>query len=97
GNSAANSTREHIVRIGGATRLNISYNNFTNLNRQGQGDSQDIGKGSIVVQKGSYAYVAHNTVTGGPIGVGPLGGDTSMALNDKSAAWDWAVVDANTL
>lgn len=97
GNFAANSTREHIVRIGGATRLNISYNNFTNLNRQAEGDSQDIAKGSIVVQKGSYAYVAHNTVTDGPIGVGPLAGNTTDALNDKSAAWDWAVIDGNTV
>ncbi len=46
------------------------------------------------MQKGSYAYVAHNT-TKGPSGVGPLGGDNG--LTDSGARFKHAVFEANRL
>ena len=52
GNSVANSTRQHIVRSGGTDRFAIAYNNFTNLDRTKNGDSGDVGKGTIVAQEG---------------------------------------------
>jgi PKD repeat protein len=89
GNTAANSTREHIVRLSGVDRALIVNNDFTNLDRRPE-DKYDTSKGTIEMHNGSYAYIAHNTVAGGTIRVGPLG-----LHEDASTATDWAVVDGN--
>ena len=89
GNSAANSTREHIVRLSGVDRALIADNDFTNLDRR-PADKYDTSKGTIEMHHGSYAYIAHNTVAGGTIRVGPLG-----LHEDPSTATDWAVIDGN--
>jgi PKD repeat protein len=89
GNTAANSTREHIVRLSGVDRALIVNNDFTNLDRRPE-DKYDTSKGTIEMHNGSYAYIAHNTVTGGTIRVGPLG-----LHEDPSTATDWAVIDGN--
>jgi hypothetical protein len=92
GNTAANSTREHIVRLSGVTNALIAANDFTNLDRR-PGDKYDTSKGTIEMHNGSYAYIAHNTVADGTIRVGPLG------INDEppTTATDWAVIESNTL
>ncbi len=91
-NTVPNSTREHIVRVGNGARINVSHNNFTNLDRRGVGDPYDYAKGVINIQKGSYAYVAHN-VTKGPSGVGPLGGGDG--LHDTGSRFKHAVFEGN--
>jgi PKD repeat protein len=73
GNSAPNSTREHIVRLGGADHVAISFNDFDNISRVNTGDPNDIGKGTLVLQKCSNVYASENTLHNG-IGVGPLDG-----------------------
>ncbi len=72
GNSVPNSTREHIIRIGGGERVNIGDNDFGNIDRRNQGDPYDYAKGVVNVQKGSHAYVWGNRLNGSN-GVGPLG------------------------
>lgn len=93
-NSVPNSTREHILRVGNGTRINASYNTFSNLDLRGTGDAYDYAKGVLNIQKGSYAYIAHNTANG-PSGVGPLGGGDGS--NDTSSRFKHAVFEANRL
>jgi PKD repeat protein len=92
GNVAANSTREHIVRLSGVSKALIAANDFTNLDRR-PADKYDTSKGTIEMHNGSYAYIAHNTVADGTIRVGPLG------INDEpvTTATDWSVIESNTL
>jgi PKD repeat protein len=92
GNQAANSTREHIVRLSGVTGALIAANDFSNIDRR-PADKYDTSKGTIEMHNGSYAYIAHNTVSDGTIRVGPLG------INNEPAttATDWAVIESNTL
>ena len=91
GNSAANSTREHIVRLSGVQRALIADNDFTNLDRR-PADKYDTSKGCIEMHTGAYAYIAHNTIADGTIRVGPLG-----LKEDPSTATDWAVIEDNHL
>ena len=93
GNKVANSTREHIIRIGGAEGVTISGNDLTNLDRRSQGDSIDIAKGVIVMQKGSFGYATDNQIRGGGGGVGPLGGPDGSG--DPTARWLWAIWENN--
>ncbi len=72
GNTVANSTREHVVRMVDWTNISIENNNFTNANRQSV-DPSDYSKGCIEMHVGSYGYVVNNSVTGGDIRTGPLG------------------------
>ncbi|HUB26805.1 MAG TPA: PKD domain-containing protein [Tepidisphaeraceae bacterium] len=88
GNTAANSTRQHIVRVGGASLLNIEDNNFTNLSRTAV-DSNDIAKPTIDLQMGTYAFIAQNTLSDGPLCIGPL--------TTQPSGFDAAVVEDNTL
>jgi PKD repeat protein len=92
GNSAANSTREHIVRLSGVSRALIAANDFTNLDRR-PADKYDYSKGTIEMHNGSYAWIAHNTVTDGTIRVGPLG----INGEPPTTATDWSVIESNTL
>ena len=93
-NSAPNSTREHVVRLGNAARVNIGYNTFENKDRRSQGDSYDFDKTAVNIQKGTYAYVQHNDLRG-PSTVGPLG--TADGLSDKSARFRYAVFESNKI
>jgi hypothetical protein len=92
GNKVANSTREHIIRVGGADRVLVAFNDFTNIDRSWT-DRSDIAKGTMTLQKGSYIYATRNKVTAGGIGVGPLGGVDGK--DDASARAKWVVVDGN--
>jgi PKD repeat protein len=92
GNTAANSTREHIVRLSGVQRALIAGNHFANLDRR-PADKDDYSKGTIEMHNGNYAYIAGNDVTGGTIRVGPLG----LHGEDLSAATDWSVIEDNQL
>ena len=99
GNTVANSTREHVIRMANSQRVLVAYNTFTNLDRTAV-DRDDRAKGCIVVQnQTSYVYVAHNYVKDGGIGVGPLGiaGATVQYPSEKQARSRWVVVDSNTL
>jgi PKD repeat protein len=91
GNFAANSTRQHNVRMSGVRRILIDSNNFTNLDRT-KVDKDDYSKGAIEMHKGYYAWISHNTVAGGTIRVGPRGGDVEP---DMSTATEWCVIDSN--
>ena len=100
GNTVANSTREHVVRVsgGGATRVLVEYNNFANVDRTALGDTQDIAKATIAAQNGSYLYAADNTLRSGPAGVGPL--NRADLVNDpvqQASNFQWSVFDGNTL
>lgn len=90
GNEDANSTREHCIRTAGVIRQLVAYNTFANLDRR-PGDPGDYSKGCIEIHRGSYAWVANNTVTDGDIRTGPLGG----SKEPPSSATDWCVVENN--
>ena len=92
GNYAPNSTREHTIRLGNATKINLGYNDFGNKDLRSQGDQWDYAKAALNIQKGSFAYVHHNKVRG-PWGVGPLGnGD---GLGDTGARFKYAIFEGN--
>jgi hypothetical protein len=93
GNKVANSTREHIIRIGGARGVTISGNDLTNLDRTRAGDGSDVAKGVIVMQAGSHGYVTDNQIRGGGGGVGPLSGPDGM--NQMDDRWLWAIWENN--
>jgi PKD repeat protein len=82
GNYDANSTQQHDLRTSGVDRQLVAYNNFTNLGHL---------KGTIEIQKGTYAYVIGNTLADGPLRAGPRGENTEPA----STVTDWTVFDAN--
>jgi PKD repeat protein len=91
-NQAANSTREHIVRMSGVKRVLVADNDFTNLDRR-PADKDDYSKGTIEAHQGSYIYIVHNKVADGTIRVGPLGG----ANESPDTATEWVVIDGNTV
>jgi hypothetical protein len=74
GNYAANTTKEHIVRLVGLDMVNVQQNNFTNHD----------GKGCIEMHEGQYGWIVDNTVDGGDIRVGPLGlwGESASSQTD---------------
>jgi hypothetical protein len=84
GNTVANSVNEHVIRIGGAKHVLISYNNLANIS----------GKGVVTIQGGAYAYVAHN-VLNGPSGVGPLATAQSGSLANFNGNFQYAVFEDN--
>jgi len=90
GNSAANSTREHIVRSSGTARMLVAYNNFTNLDRSDV-DASDYDKGVVEVHKGSYAYVANNDLYDGALRAGPRGN----GWEPPETATNWVVFENN--
>ncbi|QOV88004.1 PKD domain-containing protein [Humisphaera borealis] len=92
GNYAANSTREHCMRVKDANRLLIAYNNFTNVSRESV-DKEDIRKGTIVMQRGSWSYIYGNIVKDGPLHVGPRGEATEPSTTRTS----WTVVANNKI
>src|SRR5207253_5274934 len=67
GNSCTDSLYQHVLRNGGSDRLLVAYNNFANPNVAG-----GVIKQTLNIHKGSYIYMAHNTLTDGDVRVGPL-------------------------
>jgi hypothetical protein len=74
GNTSANSTRQHNIRAAdGFNRALIEYNTLTNLDRRNV-DSGDFSKTTLNIQDGTNMYIRGNTLTGGTVRIGPLGG-----------------------
>jgi len=94
GNYAANSTREHIVRVNYCNMINVSYNDFTNLNRQADGDKYDIQKTALNMQSGSFAYMGFNKLQAA-WQVGPLGKE--KGVEDVSRRFKYAIGEFNEL
>ena len=95
GNTVANSTREHCVRIAGGQRVLVARNDLQNLDREGV-DKQDIAKGTVVAQIGDHVYVDHNVLREGPAGVGPLNRpDLASDATRRQDAFSYAVFDGN--
>ena len=94
GNVVANSTREHVLRMSGISHVTVGHNEFTNLDRRGEGDRYDTAKGAIVAQVGEYAYIADNIVNG-PLTVGPLG--EQDGLHAKGNRFEHVVVTRNDI
>ena len=95
GNRVANSTREHCIRVGGADRMNIQFNELYNLDRRKattQPDAGDFGKAALNIQRGTVLYVANNILKG-PSGVGPLG--KADGLPTKEARFVGAIIENN--
>jgi hypothetical protein len=84
GNNVANSDGESAIRVGGASDILFAYNSIT-----------DQPKGSIAIQAGSYAYVYHNTILHGNLGVGPLG--VNPEANPVINSFNCCVFDSNTI
>ncbi|HEX3357834.1 MAG TPA: PKD domain-containing protein [Tepidisphaeraceae bacterium] len=91
GNTVPNSTCEAILRVVDGTRILIGYNTFTNA-ALGNGD---VAKNTLTIHKGSYAYVVGNTLSHGPLHIGPLGEDDG--LKSPGDRWNYAVVEDNLL
>lgn len=74
GNAAVNSTREAVMRISytGAQRILIARNSLTNLDRSDV-DRIDVAKNALTVHSGSHIYITQNSLSSGPIMLGPLG------------------------
>ena len=103
GNTVANSTREHIVRVTRMTRLLIAQNNFANVDRSGI-DGQDYNKSTLSIDDSLDVYLANNKLTGGPVRFGPLalGGTANevqpmTGLLNKNVRADTAVAEGNQL
>jgi hypothetical protein len=95
GNHVANSTREHCLRVDGADRVLIAYNDLTNQDRRPQGDSLDTDKQTITVHHGSYAYVYGNTTHGGRVEIGPLGEADGLKPTNIIHRLNWVRIEAN--
>jgi PKD repeat protein len=95
GNSVANSTREHCIRIGGAHGILISYNHLQNLDREVV-DSQDMAKSVLAAQIGDHLYAAHNVFRDGTVMIGPLNRkDLAHDPARRKDAFSWAVLEDN--
>ena len=89
GNTCKDSLNGHDLRVGGCDRLNLSYNNFTNLTSTGGL------RGAMTIHQGTYVYVGHNTLNEGALGLGPL--DAGAGLEDKGARLEYVVIEDNML
>jgi PKD repeat protein len=92
GNTILNSTREHVVRMVDMTEATVEGNTFGNLDRTGV-DPSDASKGAIEMHRGSYAYIADNTITDGDIRTGPLG----LWGEAATSSTEWCVIADNQL
>ncbi len=101
GNSAHNSTREHIVRVSasgpndpGASFVLVANNDFANINRQAapqSPDAVDIAKSTLIFQSGRYGWAQGNRFRG-EVGVGPLSKDGLEAKHHRAK---WIVYNGN--
>lgn len=94
GNTVANSTRQHCLRIGGADRILIAGNDFSNLDRKSV-DPFDTTKPALTIHKGSHVYITGNTIRKGEIGIGPLGNNDGLKYPESR--WKYAVVEDNLI
>lgn len=93
GNTIANSTREHNIRVVGVDRILIAHNDLTNTHNKVSGD--DTLKGTLTIHKGSYVYVSRNKLNDGTLAIGPLGDNDGLkSIGDR---WNWAVVEDNEI
>lgn len=93
GNSAANSTREHIVRANYVSKINVSHNSFTNLDLTAT-DKYDIKKTALNMQSGEFAYMGNNQL-GAAWHIGPLGKETGV--EDVSRRFKYAIGEFNEI
>ena len=86
GNTIANSLKAHIIRMSQFKRVLAANNDFTNHTF-----------GGITVQKGSFAYVAHNVLKECDLGAAPLGGADGIKQdpNASSVRTSWVVIENN--
>lgn len=94
GNTVANSTREHVVRVNLTRGLLVAHNDLTNLIRRGKGDDFDIRKAALNVQSGSYGYLWDNHIDG-PLDIGPLGGVDGLKYIERR--FQYVIADHNTV
>jgi hypothetical protein len=90
GNQVANSTRQHVIRSSGTTRMLVAGNDLTNLDRSAV-DGADASKGVVEIHRGSFAYVAGNKIHDGALRAGPRGG----GVEDDNTSTDWVVFENN--
>jgi hypothetical protein len=92
GNTAVNSTRQHIVRSSFTTtnRVLIAGNDFANPANV-NGDSGDSQKTTVNIRAGSWVYVTNNTLRSATVAIGP---DDALPAN---TAVPWFKFDGNTL
>ena len=92
GNSVKDSLHAHVIRIGGAERVNIAYNDFSNPTGDPTGKDQTI-RGTLAIHKAAYVYIRGNKLTDGAVGIGPLGdGDGISHPQDRT---QWTVFEDN--
>ncbi len=96
GNTVANSTREHCIRVDGTDRVLIAYNNFTNMKNPNGNDPTDISKQTITVHWGSYAYVYGNVCNDGRVEIGPLGEADGLKPTNIVDRLNWVRIEDNT-
>ncbi|HEX8323526.1 MAG TPA: PKD domain-containing protein [Tepidisphaeraceae bacterium] len=82
GNDAANSTREHIVRMNYVSMINVSDNDLRNISRREIGDYWDYRKPALNVQSGEFAY-AYNNKIDSSFQIGPLGQLNGMKTKEN--------------
>jgi PKD repeat protein len=86
GNVIRNSTRAHCIRCGGGERVNICFNDLTNLDRQSV-DKYDQARQTITAHLAKYIGVYDNLCREGRVEIGPLGGPDGTTipnyLNDR--------------
>ncbi|MGN6504067.1 MAG: PKD domain-containing protein [Tepidisphaeraceae bacterium] len=90
GNYAANSTREHIVRINYVSMVNVSDNDFHNV----LVDSSEVVKTALNVQSGEFAYLYNNKLYS-DFQVGPLG--KTAGLDTKQLRFNYAIGESNEI
>jgi hypothetical protein len=83
GNVCANSKNGQIVRSGGTTRFNLSYNDLENLDRRPT-DPIDIAKQTLAIHRDAYATVYKNKLRGGRLEIGILGGRDGVTAVDHA-------------
>lgn len=92
GNTILNSTREHVVRMVDMNEVTVEGNTFGNIDRTSV-DPYDTSKGCIEMHRGTYAYIADNTINDGDIRTGPLG----LWGEPATSSTDWCVIADNQL
>jgi PKD repeat protein len=73
GNTVANSTREHAIRMNNYQRVLIAHNDLTNLSRTST-DPHDTAKTPLWTMNGRDLYIAGNTFSSGQVRIGPEAG-----------------------
>ena len=93
GNKAVNSTREHIVRMTAVEKVNLTGNDFANIDRRNVGDSNDIMKANVNVQRSEYVSLQGNKLHGRTM-VGPV--TTAGQITEPWGRTRFTVMEGNT-